>query len=120
MSGSARCGSESSYRRHRAQRTVPCRLCCDAHAVHMANWRARSRVTAALDPILYQAARLGIVPAEVLAPGDRARLVSELVGRCWSDVEVAALTRMSTYTAARIRTDLGLPAARRTHEGRAA
>lgn len=55
---------------------------------------------------------LGVEPAESLHPRDREDLVATLVERGWTDVEIAVLTRMTTYTAARIRDRLGLPANR--------
>lgn len=101
-------GTECGYRRHLADREVPCYPCCDAHAAAVANWRARVRVTAALRPLHYQAARLGREPAEALDPADRRRLVAELHGLGWADEAIAAHTRMTTYTTARIRDALGL------------
>lgn len=107
----ADCGSESGYRRHLAGREVTCQACCDAHAVHMANWRARSRVTPPGTEVLYRAARLGREPAEALATADRWRLVAELHRLGWSDVQIAEHCRMTLYTTARLRADLlGLPA----------
>lgn len=98
----ARHGTETGYRRHLLTKSVPCRPCTDAHAVVIANWRARSRVVAALEPTKYQAARIGLLPAEALQPGDRDRLVAELIDRRWTVVEIAVLTRMTTYTTGRI------------------
>ncbi|MBK1785117.1 hypothetical protein [Prauserella cavernicola] len=55
----------------------------------------------------------GEMPAEALALVDPAE-VDQLIYRFWltgwSDVEIATHTRMSTYTAARIRDRLGLAA----------
>lgn len=102
------CGTEPSYRAHLAHHEVPCYPCCDAHAVFNATWRARSRVTSPDEPLRYQAARLGTEPAEALTTSDRARLVSELHTRGWEDRRIAALTRISTYTTARIREQIGL------------
>ena len=110
MRARADCGSEYGYRRHLAEREVTCQACCDAHAVHVANWRARARVTAPGNEPLYRACRLGREPAESLDTDDRARLVAELVARGWSDVQIAAHTRQTTYTTARIRARLGLTA----------
>ena len=59
---------------------------------------------------LYAACRAGNVPAEVLPPADRERLVGELWAAGWTDVEIATHTHMSTYTTARIRARLGLDA----------
>lgn len=100
--------TESGYRRHLADRDVPCLLCCDAHAVVMANWRARARVSSPQEPLRYQAARRGVEPAEALTQGDRHRLVAELHRAGWGDAAIAAHTRMTTYTTARIRGALGL------------
>lgn len=52
---------------------------------------------------LWAACCAGREPAEVLDPRDREDLVASLVERGWSDVQIAVLTRMSTYTTARIR-----------------
>jgi hypothetical protein len=59
--------------------------------------------------LLWQACCQGREPAEALDPRDREDLVEELVVQGWTDTEIATLTRMSTYTTARIRTRLGLP-----------
>lgn len=61
------------------------------------------------DQYLYRRCRDGLEPAELLTTGARAELVAELWELGWTDVEVATHTRMSTYTAAVIRTRLGLP-----------
>lgn len=58
----------------------------------------------------YEAALAGREPAEALTTRDRARLVAHLVRQGWTDVQIAGLTRMTTYTTARIRTRLDLPA----------
>jgi hypothetical protein len=50
----------------------------------------------------------GREPAETLSPRDRDELVYDLWCAGWSDTEIAAHTRLSTYTAARIRRRLGL------------
>jgi DNA-binding NarL/FixJ family response regulator len=68
---------------------------------------------------LWIACIAGREPAEALDTRDREDLVAELVGRGWSDAEIAVLTRMSTYTTARIRSWLGLPANRPTVEAAA-
>lgn len=52
----------------------------------------------------------GTLPAEILTPGDRDQLIYELWEAGWTDAEVATHTRSTTYTAARIRDRLGLPA----------
>lgn len=61
------------------------------------------------NPDLYRACLNGHEPAEALEAADRARLVVVLNNRGWTDTEVAVHTRMSTYTATRIRRRLGLP-----------
>lgn len=60
------------------------------------------------DQHLYDRCRAGLEPAELLTTAAREHLVYELWLLGWTDVEVAAYTRMSTYTAAAIRTRLGL------------
>lgn len=60
--------------------------------------------------LLWRACCAGREPAESLDPRDREDLVAALVERGWTDVQIAVLTRMSTYTTARIRGRLGLPA----------
>jgi hypothetical protein len=60
--------------------------------------------------ILWRACCAGREPAEALDPRDREDLVAVLVGRGWTDTEIAVLTRMSTYTTARIRVRLELAA----------
>lgn len=52
----------------------------------------------------------GSEPAELLDPRDREDLVAGLVDRGWTDRQIAEHTRMSTYTTARIRERIGLPA----------
>lgn len=52
----------------------------------------------------------GELPAEILTPAERERLVHELWGYGWTDVEIACHTRMTTYTTGRIRARLGLAA----------
>lgn len=59
---------------------------------------------------LQRACRLGQQPAELLHPRDRQELVYDLWLAHWTDAEIATHTRMSTYTAARIRNRMGLPA----------
>jgi hypothetical protein len=56
---------------------------------------------------LWEACCAGREPAEALDPRDREDLVAGLVECGWTDVEVAVHTRMSTYTAARIRDRVG-------------
>lgn len=53
--------------------------------------------------LLWQLCCAGREPAESLDTRDREDLVAALVERGWSDVQIAVLTRMSTYTTARIR-----------------
>jgi hypothetical protein len=57
---------------------------------------------------LLSACWAGREPAESLEPADREQLVYELWALSWTDVEIAAHTRMTTYTAGRIRERLGL------------
>lgn len=59
--------------------------------------------------LLWQACCAGREPAEALDVRDREDLVASLVARGWSDVDIAVLTRMSTYTTTRIRERIGLP-----------
>lgn len=56
----------------------------------------------------YRACVAGRSPAEVLDTGDRERLVAELHRLGWSDVEIAAHCRMTTYITGRIRDRLEL------------
>jgi hypothetical protein len=59
----------------------------------------------------YAAVLRGEAPAEALATSHRERLVTHLVTKVgMSDQAIADLTRMTTYTTARIRNRLGLPA----------
>lgn len=60
------------------------------------------------DQHLYDQCRAGLEPAELLTTAAREHLVYELWLLGWADVEVASYTLMSTYTAAAIRTRLGL------------
>jgi hypothetical protein len=62
-----------------------------------------ARSAARSGALLWAACCAGREPAESLDPRDREDLVAELVARGWSDVQIAVLTRMSTYTTARIR-----------------
>lgn len=59
--------------------------------------------------LLWQACCAGREPAESLDPRDREDLVAGLAGRGWTDLEIAVLTHMTTYTTARIRDRIGLP-----------
>lgn len=52
--------------------------------------------------LLWRACLLGTEPAESLDTRDREDLVAELLSRGWSVRDIAALTRMSTYTTGRI------------------
>lgn len=53
--------------------------------------------------LLWAACCAGREPAESLDTHDREDLVAALADRGWSDVDIAVLTHMSTYTTARIR-----------------
>lgn len=108
MGRRAHCGSDRGYQQHLRDKTRPCLQCYDAHAVAMAAWRIRSRGSGPDRPLLYKLARLGVEPAEALPTFDRRRLVTELHRLGWTDVAIAAHTRMTTYTTARIRDALGL------------
>lgn len=61
-----------------------------------------------LDTELFHLAKNGLLPAEALPTRLRWWLVSELHRDGFTDVEIAERTRMTTYTAARIRAALGL------------
>jgi hypothetical protein len=56
---------------------------------------------------------IALCVAEALAPHNRYRLVRKLWRDGHTDVEIARLTAMTTYTAARIRAALRLPPNRR-------
>jgi hypothetical protein len=56
----------------------------------------------------YVAARNGQLPAEALPTHLRWRLVAELNKAGWTDDEIADRTRMTAYTAGRIREGMGL------------
>jgi hypothetical protein len=90
------CGTPVGYRRHVRHRERPCRACCGANADATAVWR------------LYRDALVGREPAEALPTRHRHRLVAELHSDGLTDHEIAAHTRMTTYTAARIRAEIGL------------
>ena len=60
--------------------------------------------------LLLRQCRLGKEPAEALPQFARDWLVHELWSCGWTDLDIATLTRMSTYTTARIRERLGLTA----------
>jgi hypothetical protein len=53
-------------------------------------------------------AKNGLLPAEALPTRARGQLVVELHGEGFTDVQIAERTRMTTYTASRIRAALGL------------
>lgn len=50
----------------------------------------------------------GELPAEALDTSDREWLIGELHRAGWADVEIAAHTKLSTYTVGRIRERLGI------------
>jgi hypothetical protein len=56
---------------------------------------------------LVRMCRAGKLPAEVLSTVDRERLVDDLWKLGWSDLEIATHTKLSTYTATRIRSRIG-------------
>lgn len=57
---------------------------------------------------LWDACWRGDAPAEALPPGWRDQLVYELWSAGWTDQQIADHTRMTLYTAARIRDRMGL------------
>lgn len=57
---------------------------------------------------LYERARLGLIPAEVLTSEERFTLVAELHRAGWGDRRIAEHTRMTCYTVSRIRVQMGL------------
>ncbi|WP_139219612.1 hypothetical protein [Actinopolyspora alba] len=61
-------------------------------------------------PHAIEACLRGSEPAEALSTTDREHLVRRCCEAGWTDAEIAARTGMTTYTTARIRTRLGLPA----------
>ena len=63
---------------------------------------SRSRLT--------RACRRGELPAEILDTADREHLIYDLWFAGWTDVEIATLTSLTTYTVGRIRERLGLQA----------
>lgn len=104
-----RCGTDAGYQRHQAAGEDACRACCDAHALDVANRRIAAHLPRpVVASLLYAACRAGRDVAEALSTVDRARLVTELHSAGWTDVEVAAHTRMTTFTAGEIRQRLGL------------
>lgn len=109
-------GTDSGHRKHLRLGQRPCVRCCDAHNLANAQRRVAARTgpvppgggfLQAEDPMVYLACRRGIEPAESLTTDDRARLVAELHGLGWSDVQIADHCRMTTYTTGRIRGRLG-------------
>ncbi|RJQ68099.1 hypothetical protein D5S17_32880 [Pseudonocardiaceae bacterium YIM PH 21723] len=66
-------------------------------------------LTALRDTRTYNACRQGVEPAEILPPLLRQQLVQELHGAGWTDAEIAAHTRLTTYTVARIRARFAPP-----------
>lgn len=58
------------------------------------------------NPAAFDSALAGDLPAEALTPYDRRVLVDLLYRRGYSDQQIAAHTRWTLYTAARIRADL--------------
>lgn len=62
------------------------------------------------DPALIDACRRGHEPAEALTPSEREHLIYDLWAAGWTDLETAVHTRLTTYTAGRIRARLGLAA----------
>lgn len=100
------CGTPIAYRYHQAVGETPCYRCREAHARQLAKETAAQRAD---HPARYWAALGGDEPAEALTTADRARLVGLLHAWGWTDVQVAAHTRMTTFTSAEIRTRLGLP-----------
>lgn len=64
----------------------------------------------------WQACVRGDLPAEALPQRDREHLVTQLHTAGWSDTDIAAHTRMSTYTTARIRDRLALPPNQEHHQ----
>lgn len=63
----------------------------------------------------YTHALAGRLPGEFLDGAWRGLLVAELTAAGWNDEQIAVHTRWTTYTVARIRTAMGLPA---NHEQR--
>lgn len=56
----------------------------------------------------YRAALVGELPAEALPTHVRAHLIANLHRHGWTDTEIAAHTRQTLYTTARIRQRIGL------------
>jgi len=54
------------------------------------------------DRAAYRACLAGDQPAETLQQRQREQLIVQLHARGWTDIEIAAHTRMSTYTVGRI------------------
>ncbi len=126
------CGTNRGYHQHLAAHERACTRCCTAHttASRVSYHRRRAELRrfevrraaaeaerrawpwpfgpAPDDPLLYAAGLAGHEPAEALTTLDRRRLVAVLHAAGWTDGEIAEHTRMTTYTTARIRGDLGL------------
>jgi len=60
------------------------------------------------DHQVYALCLAGHLPAEILPSGRRRLLIHELHTLGWTDLEIASHTRMTLYTAARLRDQLGL------------
>lgn len=102
------CGTPAAWRRHHYRGEYPCIPCADAWNAYVTAQRAERRRQARRRSALYVAAREGLEPAEALSTGERRRLVTEFVVLGMTDLEIAELTRMTLYTTARIRRELGL------------
>lgn len=59
-------------------------------------------------PLQFRLALNGEEPAEALTAHDRRLIIARLHRRGWTDLEIAVLTRTTTYTTARIRHAIGL------------
>ena len=91
----ATCGTDAGYRRHLRHRALPCQRCRDAHTLAEVQRTGRIR--------LYERALAGDEPAEALDTDLREQLVATLCARGWDVQRIAAHTRTTTYTTARIR-----------------
>jgi hypothetical protein len=72
------------------------------------------------ESLLWRACLNGREPAESLSTAARARLVTVLAGKGWTDAEIASWTRQTTYTTARIRKREQIPGVRASVEDGAA
>lgn len=70
------------------------------------------------NPGQYAGALAGEIPGESLTSHDRRVLVKALHDRGYTDVQIATHTQWTTYTAARIRIELGLHANTTVHPTR--